>query len=190
LGYAVTGQETTFEERKWAHDLQVEEKKWLHDLKRDDAKRAHDTNRNFHTYVNKGTVDTANLTLRTLVIINGGAAIAVLTFLGGLAGKEKTGFGQVGVVAGSIKWFAFGVALAVFGIALAYLTNFASAGIASSQVNSWEHPYVTDGPKTKYWRRTNRSFHIAAIIVAIGSIVMFMVGMFSTSDAITHLFEK
>jgi hypothetical protein len=57
----------------------------------------------------------------------------VLTFLGGLAAKEKTGYAQVGVVAGSIKWFAFGVALAVFGIALAYLTNFASAGIASSQ---------------------------------------------------------
>lgn len=114
----------------------------------------------------------------------------MLTFLGGLAAKEKTGYAQVGVVAGSIKWFAFGVALAVFGIALAYLTNFASAGIASSQANNWEHPYVTDGPKSKYWRRANRSFHVAAIFVAIGSLAMFMVGMFSTSDAITHLLEN
>jgi hypothetical protein len=56
--------------------------------------------------------------------------------------------------------------------------------------NNWEHPYVTDGPKSKYWRRANRSFHVAAIFVAIGSLAMFMVGMFSTSDAITHLLEN
>jgi hypothetical protein len=50
----------------------------------------HDANREFHTYINKGTADTANLTLRTLVVINGGAAIAVLTFLGGL--KHRDGY--------------------------------------------------------------------------------------------------
>lgn len=177
----------SLDERKWLHEIQLEERRWQHELKRDDAKRAHDANRDFHTYVNKGTVDTANLTLRTLVVINGGAAIAVLTFLGGLAGKEKTGFAHVGAVAGTIKWFAFGVALAVFGIALAYLTNFANAGIASSQVSGWEHPFVADGPSTKLWRRTNRLFHVIAIVVAIASLVMFMVGMFSASDAISHL---
>jgi hypothetical protein len=33
--------------------------------------------------------DPANLTLRTFVVINGGAAIAILTFLSGVAAKEK-----------------------------------------------------------------------------------------------------
>jgi hypothetical protein len=89
--------------------------------------------------------DPANLTLRTFVVINGGAAIAILTFLSGVAAKEKIDFAQVGLVAGTIKWFAFGIALAVFGIALSYLTNFASVGIASSQIDSWDHPHVADG---------------------------------------------
>jgi hypothetical protein len=119
--------------------------------------RTQNANRDFHTY-NKATVETANLTLRTLVVVVGGAAIAVLAFLGGVAAKEKVDFAQVGLVAGTIKWFAFGVALAVFGIALSYLTNLATVEIASSQINSWDHPHVADGPKTKFWRHTKRAF--------------------------------
>jgi len=173
-----------------ATELQIEEGKWLHNLKREDANRAHDTNRDFHTYVNKSSVETANLTLRTLVVINGGAAIAVLTFLGGVAAKEKIDFAQVGLVAGTIKWFAVGVALAVFGIALAYLTNYALTEIASSQINNWDHPYITDGPNTKRWRRINRVLHIFAITVAIGSLLLFLIGMNNTSNSIAHMLAK
>src|ERR1700688_2917097 len=131
----MTEQGSPFEEKRWALDVQNEERKWLHGLKREDAKRAHDANRDFHSDVNKEAVGTANLTLRTLVLINGGAAIAVLTFLGGVAAKDKVDFAQVGLVAGTIKWFAFGVALAVFGMALSYLTHFATASISASMVN-------------------------------------------------------
>ena len=53
-GLCMTENGQTFEERKWAHELQVEEGKWNYELKREDAKR-------------------------TLIVINGGAAIAVLT---------------------------------------------------------------------------------------------------------------
>jgi hypothetical protein len=186
----MTDQEPSFEERKWEREQQIDEKNWLHQLKREDAKGAHDTNRDFHIYVNKSTVETSNLTLRTLVLINGGAAIAVLTFLGGVASKDKVEFAQVGLVADTIKWFAIGVALAVFGMALAYLTHFATAVIASSRVNNWEHPYVTDGAKTKRWRKINRTLHVLAIIVAIASQIFFLFGMFTASNAITHLLSK
>jgi hypothetical protein len=186
----MTDQPPSFEQQKWERELEIERAKWLHDLKRDDAKRAHDANRDFHSDINKEAVVASNLTLRTLVIINGGAAIAVLTFLGGVAAKDRIDFAQIGLVAGTIKWFAWGVALAVFGMALSYLTHFATAAITSSFGNNWEHPYVTDGPKTKGWRRANRVFHLAAIIVAIGSLVLFLVGMYTTSNAITHLIVK
>ena len=111
-------------------------------------------------------------------------------FLGGVASKEQIDFTKVGVVAGNIKWFAVGVALAVFGMALAYLTHYAMAGIAASQIKIWDHPYVSDGPKTKRWRRLNRTFHICAILVAIGSLALFLYGMIATSDAVTHLLNE
>ena len=179
-----------FEERKWEREQEVERAKWLHELKRDEAKRAHDTNLDFHDDVNKEAVGASNLTLRTLVVINGGAAIAVLTFVGGVAAKDKVDFAQVSLVAGTIKWFAFGVALAVSGMALSYLTHFATASVTYSMVKTWEHPYVTDGPKTKPWRSATRVLHIAAIVAAIGSLALFLTGMFTTSDAITHLVAK
>jgi hypothetical protein len=76
-----------FEQVSWAYDKKIEEGKWKYELNREDAKRAHDSNRDFHTYVNKIAMENANLALRTLVIINGGAAIAVLGFLGAIATK-------------------------------------------------------------------------------------------------------
>jgi hypothetical protein len=169
---------------------EADDAKWVHGLNREDAHRAHDQIEEFHSYVNKAAIETANLSLRTLVVINGGAAIAVLTFLGGVASKEKIDFAKVGVVAGTLKWFAWGVALAVFAMALSYLTSFAMAGIASSRTRNWAHPYVSDGPMTKRWRRLNLAFHICAMLAAFGSLALFLAGMFAASDAITHLLNK
>jgi hypothetical protein len=169
---------------------QTEDIKWAHDKIREDAHRAHDQIEEFHSYVNKAAMEAATLSVRTLVVINGGAAIAILTFLGGVASKERIDFVKVGVVAGTIKWFAFGVALAVLGMALSYLTSFAMAAIASSRIRNWMHPYLSDGPKTKRWRRLNLAFHILAMLVASGSLALFLIGMLSTSDAVTHLLNK
>lgn len=169
---------------------QPEDAKWVHGLNREDAHRAHDKSEEFHSYVNKAAIETANLSLRTLVIINGGAAIAVLTFLGGIASKDKIDVVKVGTVAGTLRWFALGVGLAVTAMGLTYLTNFALAGIVSSQNRAWAHPYVSDGPKTARWRCINRALHISATLVAFGSLVLFLVGMFAASDAVTHLLNK
>lgn len=183
-------QEMPFEQAKWAREQQIEERKWTHDLKRDDAKRAHDANQEFRTEINKETVSASNLTLRTLVLINGGAAVGVLTFLGGVASKASVDFARVGDVASTIKWFAFGVALAVAGMALAYLTHYANSQHASSMMRTWEHPYVVDTEKSKVWRCMNLIFHSGAILASITSLILFLIGMFSTSNAVTHMFLK
>lgn len=164
--------------------------KWQHEMNRQDAQRAHDVNTDFHTYVNKAAMDTANLTLRTLIVINGGAAIAVLTFLGGVAAKERIDFTRVGVVAGTLRWFAFGVAMAVVGLALSYLTQFAMTGVANAMLKTYEHPYVSKGPNYGRWRAWNIFFHIAAVGAALASLLLFLNGMFQASHAITHLLAK
>jgi hypothetical protein len=168
----------------------TEDVKSAHERIREDAHRAHDKSEEFHSYVNKAAIETANLSLRTLVVINGGAAIAVLTFLGGVASKEKVDFAKVGVVADTLKWFAFGVALAVLAMALSYLTNFAMAAVASSMHRKWEHPYIAEGQRTTLWRRINLTFHICAMVAAFGSLALFLIGMFTASDAITHMLNK
>jgi hypothetical protein len=78
-----------------------EERTRVHDLLREDAHRAHDNSAAFHTYVNQATIESANIALKTLIVISGGAAIAVLTFLGGVASKDKIDFDSVAPGAGS-----------------------------------------------------------------------------------------
>jgi hypothetical protein len=167
-----------------------EQTKWLDEIRREDAHRAFDTSEAFHTYVNKATIDSANLALRFLIVINGGAAIAVLTFLGGVASKDNIDFGKVGDVAHTLRYFAIGVALALAGMAFSYLTNYFMVSIESSKKKSFEHPYLVDGPKTDLMRRLNGVFHVGAFLSALVSLSLFVVGMYIASDKITHLLVK
>ena len=56
---------------------QPEDAKWVHGLNREDALRAHDKSEEFHSYVNKAAIETGNLSLRTLVIVNGGTSYTI-----------------------------------------------------------------------------------------------------------------
>jgi hypothetical protein len=186
----MTEERPSFEERKWAHELQIEEGKWKYELKRDDAKRAHDVSNEFHAYTNKAAIEGANLALRTLIVINGGAAIAVLTFLGGVASKDKIDFTKVGAVADTIKYFAIGVACSLAAMALSYCTSFFMAGVEGRKRKIWEHPYLEETPQSRQMRTLNIVFHVAAFLTALVSLVLFIAGMFAASDKITHLLVK
>lgn len=164
--------------------------RWIYENNRETAHRQHDSNRELFHYVNKASLEGANLALRTLVIINGGAAIAILTFLGGVSAKQTVDFSKIGIVAATIKWFAFGVALAVVAMAFSYLASYTMAGAVNSMKATYEHPYLVEGPKSKLWRGWNISFHVIAVLVAIASLIFFLVGMFSASDAVKHLLAK
>lgn len=128
-----------FEERKWTEEKEIERRKWELERTRNEAERAHDKSNAFHTYVNEATIEASNLALRTLVLINGGAAVAILAFLGAVASKDKVDFDQVGRVAGTLRFYAIGVACAVAAMAFAYLANFSwspskQRGIVSTNI--------------------------------------------------------
>jgi hypothetical protein len=167
-----------------------EERKYGYDLLREDAHRAHDNSVAFHTYTNQAAVESSNIALKTLIVINGGAAIAVLTFLGGVASKEKIEFATVAPVAYTIRYFAWGVALTMAGMAFSYLTHYFMAGVEGSRVKTYTHPYIVDGPGTPRMRLLNGFFHIAAVVAAFSSLVLFVVGMYAASNKIAHMLVK
>jgi hypothetical protein len=161
--------------------------KWLHEIRRQDAQRAHDKIDDFHRYVNEATIKSGDSALRAALLINGGAAVSVLAFIGGLVAQGKIKVEQLNDVAGSLTWFAIGTACAVLAMAASYFTNYFMAGMASSKARKWEHPYLEDTPKTKWMQSLNRVFHVLAVIAGIGSLVIFVVGMLDVREAITHL---
>lgn len=169
------------------HQIPPDLQKWWHELRREDAQRAHDKIDEFHDHVNEAAVRTADLALRMAMLINGGAAIAVLAFIGGLISKDRIAPGQLPNVATSLAWFAFGAVIPVAGMALSYLTNYCMAAVASSQTKKWEHPYIEPGPRTAFWRRLNIIFHVLAFGAGLASLIFFVVGMLSVKGAITHL---
>ena len=149
--------------------------------KKRDAERAHDNNQEFFHKVNEAAITAANLALRMSLLLNGGAAISLLTFIGTLDHDKKP------LVAGGLVWFAWGAAAAVAGIALAYLTNFCTAGIAGSKKQIWQWPFLEDTPAAKTYTRIKTIFHIAAIVVEVASLGLFIYGMLAVKTAITHL---
>ena len=58
--------------------------KWLLEMQREDAHRAHDEAKNFYQQVNEYTIKAGENALRAFLLINGGAAVSVLAFIGGL----------------------------------------------------------------------------------------------------------
>ena len=87
------------------------------------AERAHDTLTDFASKTNTAAIEVANLALRTAMLINGGAAIAVLAFVGSLASRDKVSLQAITQTAATLIWFATGVAVATLSMGLAYFTN-------------------------------------------------------------------
>src|SRR5215472_15072043 len=65
--------------------------------------------------------------LKTIILINGGAAVAILTFVGTLAAQNRVQFAHLSTIANALLVFAFGVLAAIAAMALNYLTLYATA---------------------------------------------------------------
>jgi hypothetical protein len=156
----------------------LEIRKWLHEQNRQAADRAHDKSRERFNRVNEAAISGANLALRMVLLINGGAAIALLTFIRDLSANQKR------AVADALLWFAWGVAAAMFALAFAYFTNYAMAQAEGSKTWQDQPPYVVDRTATASWYWLNGVFHIAAVIVGLASLILFILGMLSVRSAL------
>jgi hypothetical protein len=60
----------------------------LHEQTMEEAHRAHDALTAHYVAVNEGMVKSGELVLRNCLLINGGAAIAIIAFMGNVVTKE------------------------------------------------------------------------------------------------------
>src|ERR1700730_590358 len=162
-----------------------EHEKWVYQQVRDEARRAHDRVTQFLLAFNESAIKSSELTLRTAVLINGGAAISVLAFIGGLAAQGRIGISQLGGIADSLILFALGVASASVGMCFSYLTHNFTLARPESKKLSVEPPFVQPGPATKWWKLSRRVVYDLAIFACLASLILFVMGMFDVKDAIT-----
>ena len=161
--------------------------KWVEDVKRQDAYRSHDRWDSIFDSLNEAAIKASETALRTAILINGGAAVSVLAFIGGLASKDIVKIDRLSDIASSLLIFALGVALAAAGLGFSYCTHFLSAGVINTYGRGFDHPYVTSGLKTPKWIRWRNTAHVLGFIAGIAALGFFIWGMFSVRAAISHL---
>jgi hypothetical protein len=159
----------------------------MDEISREDALRVHDRSRRFSEATNEAVVKAGDVAIRTAMLINGGAAVAVLAFIGTLVRQDEVTVKQVAGVSGSLLWFGSGVAAAVFALALSYFTNYCYVRAETSKIFTLEHPYIVDGVNTQRWLRWGYAFHLGAIAWGMGSLAAFVVGMIDVHGAIVRL---
>lgn len=94
--------------------------------------------------------------IRSLTLINGGAAIATMTFVGNVKTTEES----ASYAATALLLFSIGVALAALVAGFAYVTQY-FYDISSGRVH-----------------KAGMRFHGAAMICALGSLVCFLLGIY------------
>ena len=81
-----------------------EVQKWAHEMKREDAYRAFDLFDSRFDIIDQAAIKAADSALRAGLLINGGAAVSVLAFIGSLATKELIAVSQLSHVATALKY--------------------------------------------------------------------------------------
>jgi hypothetical protein len=153
-----------------------------------EAHRAHDDLTNFYGSVNESIIKSGDAVLRACLLINGGAAVAILAFMGTVISKDAATSHKVIVeVAPGLNRFASGVVAAVAAIGLTYVVNFLTYLHGTSQKKGWEHPYIVPGQRTALWGRLKTGTHWVTIFLALLSAGLFVWGLFVVEQAMTSL---
>src|SRR5262245_10496664 len=145
------------------------------------------TSRRFSEETDKAIVRAGELAIKSAILINGGAAVAMLAFIGGLVREDGLTVKQVAGVASSLLWFAGGVGAAVWALALSYFTNFCYVRASLSKKFTLDHPYVIDGENTRRWSCWALAFHVGAAVWAFLSLAAFVVGTIFVYNAVLKL---
>ena len=156
-------------------------------LSTEEARRAHDRNEDFYLTIDESTIKSADAALRTLLLINGGAAVAVLAFAGAVVSKGTSNHQIVAHISRSLAYFAWGVVIAAVALCVTYLVHFATGWHTISHLRVWDYPYVIPGKRTMLAAKVKRGLHLLAILLAVASVVVFICGLITVGRALTFL---
>jgi hypothetical protein len=161
--------------------------KYAHELKLRQAERAHDRNDEMADIFNQSADKNSQAAIRIVLAINGGAAIALLAFVGGLASRTNCDPRQLSIITNQLKWFAYGVLVSCLAAASAYIATYCGAGDRMLREYIWEHPFILEDKKSRQYRRVGWGFHLIGFISAIVGVVIFAYGLYKVQKAVGAL---
>jgi hypothetical protein len=154
--------------------------KELDSIERENARRSHRINEDFIVNTNAVTVEMGHQALKTLVLMNGGALIAMLAFLSSIFASaslvDVEATVSFDILTKSLLRFAFGLVCSALAMAATYFTNYCYTASAANLKYIWRHPYLDKTPKSRRWVVAGAVFHIITIAVTIAALVFFILG--------------
>lgn len=145
------------------------------------AHRTHDVEKEHGFRLNEAAINNASQVLRALILINGGAAVAVLAFISSLAHplpKEITS---------SVWGFAGGVAVTAVAMCFAYFTNYCYTAASVALTRSYEHPYIQENEESHKWLHKGTVCHRVSILLSICAVASFVFGVIGVASVIDSL---
>ena len=163
------------------------DRRYLYDMKRREAERARDEHNATHAKVDEAAVSWGMFTIRSAIVINGGAAVTVLAFIGGLAGQGRVAMASLMDMSNGLAWFSAGVAIAALASGTAYLALHLQSEALGSISKNWEPPFVRQKPAAILWQRMQNIAQLGAVFLALVSVVLFVFGMIDVKYSVTRL---
>jgi hypothetical protein len=167
-------------------DIDFDREQAVAQIKMEEAQRTHDREAELHRTNLEVASKSAEVAVKTSVLMNGGAAVAILAFIGGMLGKDIVSVKQVADVSSSLIWFAAGVATGVGALALIYLMNYCAAARVSFRRRTFEHPYVRETSRSLLMKKIYTIAHILAVAASLISLCLFIIGMLDVRASITR----
>lgn len=151
------------------------------------ALRSHDRVDALQDLYNEHADRHAHAVIRILLTLNGGAAIALLAFAGGLASRATASFEKISSITAQLGWFVSGVLVTCAAAFFAYLVAYMRAGQVIFLARSFEHPFVIPTTKSRRFFIASNILQGLGVLCAIVGIAFFAYGMFHVRKVIDHL---
>jgi ABC-type multidrug transport system fused ATPase/permease subunit len=143
------------------------------------ARRAWERHERTHLQFLTASLDSAREALKALLVVNGGASVALLAFLAAATRIEDLTRQAVfaALATKALRWFAFGTLAAVMACGLAYLTAAFAASAISTRLASNDPPYFEETPESLRYKAMATGVNIGAVIAGIASLGFFLTGI-------------
>ncbi|WP_374832976.1 hypothetical protein [Paenochrobactrum pullorum] len=145
------------------------------------AQRAYDIHYRFHATMLNAAIDSGKEAIKAAILLNGGACIALLSFLAVISTRENSlsSLALVQPTKDSLGCFALGLLLAAIGSCMAFLSFTSGANSQAHYDLRDEYPFIFQNRKTVWLDRLSLLTTVLAITSILSSYSLFAYAVFT-----------
>lgn len=138
---------------------------------------------------NEAAVALSQAALKALLLLNGGAAVAMLGFVASIASNRSGTRLDMQAVLWALQSFSAGASLAVLATGVAYVVMYLQVSVVKSFQITSRPPFYKSSSNTDLLNVACNSFHIVAVMISCMALGAFVLGVMWTGDILLNVSE-